>query len=117
MSYKYKDPISEGFAKVKFTTKQHNALFKNTQKKWFTSYEYYIREDKFVMHRFESVSAKILNWVTMPIMILFHGFANWKEVVKDSCSTKKSEKKNGSFVSDTVWAKSDLYKQIVEVLK
>lgn len=116
MSYTYKDPLENGYKQVYLTKAQHNEIFPNSKHKWIDSYEYYIKDTDFIVNKFESVTCRILNWLTCPLAVFYFGVSNWKSVVKDSCKTRAKEKQQGSFVSNKVWASAGAYKKVKEML-
>lgn len=117
ISYTYKDPLENGYTQVYLTKAQHQEVFPNSKPKWIDSYEYYIKDTDFLVNKFESVTCRILNWLTCPLAVLYFGVGNWKAVVKDSCKTRSKEKQQGNFVSNKVLVSSDAYKKIEEMLE
>lgn len=114
--YIYKDPLDQGYKQFKLTKKQHNKLFPNRQRTWKSRFEYYYNDNNVILHLFTSRLAIILNLILFPLSVLLNGLREFKEVAE---SHKKllNEKKYGSFSSDDIWKSSDLYSEIMEVIK
>ncbi len=115
MSYTYKDPLKNGYKKVKLTKKQHNKLLPNTKIKWSERYEYYISDDAFITHRFAGILWKILITITLPLWVLFHGIENFKELMNEYLDLFK-EKKVGNFLERRALAGTDRYKEIKTII-
>lgn len=116
-TYKYVNPLDNGYKKFKLSKKTHNKLFEHRQIKWYDKYEYYYNDKRIIMHRFYNPLAIILNTLFFPITILVHGLINTKECWLD---LKKSynQKKYGTFSSDDINNnKSDIYNQILNIIK
>lgn len=112
--YKYKNPLDLGYKKVKFNKKTHNFLFPNRRARWIKRFEYYVKDSDFLIHQFDSYTAIFLNIITFPLVGLMHGFFN-KEVLREY-KRMLFPKKNGAFVEDKIWSRSEKYKQITDIL-
>lgn len=114
-TYVYVDPLSNGYKRFFLAKKQHNELFKYDQLHWFTRYEYYISDDRIIVNRFTHPVAIAINLILFPLSLLLHGMVNFKESWTDH---KKllNEKKHGSFLSEIVWARTNTYKKIAEIV-
>ena len=111
--YVYKDPCAEGYRKVKISKADHRRLFPARPLKWHNRFEYYLRDDAFLIHRFVSAPAVALNTILFPVMLLAHGLTNFKMVWRDHYGTIK-QKETGSFSSDKVWSSSAAFPEIVK---
>lgn len=113
--YVYKNPLDQGCQQFKLTRKQHNALFKYRQMKWYHRYEYYYNEHKIIMHRFVNIYGIILQTIMFPILVLLEGLGDIKQIIEEY---KKlyNQKKYGSFRGDNIWSDSDKYKEIMNLI-
>lgn len=111
--YEYSDPVENGFIKIKLSRKQHNKLFPKRVKRFSDHYDYYISDGEFVMHRTATLFYKI--WITLlfPIVVIFGGLGNVKEIMAEY-GDLYHEKERGTFMSDSCWARTDKYKAIVK---
>ena len=112
MSYTYVDPIDKGYKEIKISKKKHNEFFPKRKITFKSSlyivYKYYISDYGILIYKFTSKFGIILNLILFPIVVLMGGLENIKEIIIDY---KKllNEKKYGTFVSDHLSSKNDIY--------
>lgn len=114
--YVYKNPLDNGYIKFKITKKQHNKLFKYRRLKWFNRYEYYYSKEEIIIHNFKNLPFRIMFTIGFPLFILLNGLVNFKESFNE-LNMMWNQKKYGRFSSDSISSKSDLYKEIINVIK
>lgn len=115
MAYQYVDPRTEGYQRVRFTKAQHRRLFPGRKRSWVDRFEYYIKEDRFLMQRFMSRPAVALALLLLPISGLIHGFGKrdfWREH-----ADLLRQKKSGSFSQDQGYPGQLGWDQIAEEAK
>lgn len=116
MSYKYENPLDIGYRRVRFSRKDHQRLFPRRPLKWHNSFEYYLSDTDFLVHRFVSLPAVALNTLMFPVALLVYGIANFKEVWRDHAGMVR-QKHYGSFSSEKVWARSEPFAEIVRAAR
>jgi len=117
MSYVYVNPESKGMKKVKISRKDHNRIFTNWKLAPVDTAEYYMDDTTLVIQRFTAPWAIILNCLLFPVAVLFHGIANYKEIVEEH-KRMLNQKKYGAFVSETCYVnRGTHYKQVECLLK
>lgn len=114
--YIYKNPLENGYKQFKLTTKQHNSLFPNRPKKWYNKFEYYYNDKRIILHKFSNKLAIFLNTLLFPIYLLIHGLIKFKEI-KNELKELYNQKKYGTFSSDNIECKSELYQKVMKLIK
>lgn len=115
-NYQYTNPLDNGYKQFKLTKKQHNQLFKNRQIKWYDKYEYYYNNKLILLHKFYNWQAVLLNTIMFPLTVLVEGLGDIKEIIKDIKSLF-NQKKYGSFISNGIWSNTDLYDDVMKIIK
>lgn len=113
--YIYKDPLKEGAKKVKIKSKDHNKLWPYNKAKWYNHYDYYLYENKLVIHKTTSVLAWLLNVVCLPFLIVYETLIECKNIpsyIHDMIFQKKA----GKFSEDVIWQKSKVWPELQELL-
>lgn len=100
MSYKYKNPLSNGFLKV--PTTKHKEIISHY--KYIVKYEVYENETCYLIHQFEPLWVVMVNILLLPILIVAHGFLNIKETFRELYKLI-FQKKTGSFISEIKYKK------------
>lgn len=113
--YVYEDPCTKGYKRFSLTAKQHDEIFPARKRKWSNYYEYYISDDKVAIHCLTSIPAKMAAVLSFPIVVLFGGLGNIKEIFKEY-GDLFHEKERGKFVADEMWSRSDAYQKIKNIL-
>lgn len=113
--YKYIDPTEYGYNKVNFRRKQHNKLFPNNKCARFTHYDYYIGDDKLIIHRTISLSWIVIVTVCLPFLMVLEALKTFKNVLREYCELY-NQKRAGRFSKNHVWAKTEAYKEAVVML-
>lgn len=117
MTYQYKDPLTQGYRRVRLSKAQHNNLFPNRKIKWTDKYEYYLSEDMFLLHKYLSLPAVVLNILLFPISLLCFGLSNFKDVLREHKEIL-SQKKYGKFSGDACYkSDEDYFNNIVAQVK
>lgn len=116
MTYKYVDPLTQGYKKVKITRKQHKELFENDNLNWATKLEYYIRSDQLLIHKTTNWLGMLLFTLLLPFIVLWQGVANWGEI-KHEIKKQYNEKETGSFIQHVCWASKIHYKIFKKLMK
>ena len=98
--YKYKDPVDNGYKKIFLSKKNHNAIFQKRKIDFFHHYDYYIKNDCFILHRTFNLKGKIALTFTLPIFIILN-LSEAKETFIDYWKMLFS-KKYGRFTSDMI---------------
>lgn len=114
--YQYRDPVDNGCTKIKLTRKQHKQLFKNQPLGLVRHYDYYIGDDKLIVHRTTSLFWKTVVTIGFPIIALGYGIFNIKEVLREYHELY-NEKRLGHFRSDQCWSNSDTYAAVARIAK
>ena len=100
MTYKYKDPLENGYKKIKVSKALHNSVFKHRQrtlwKDLFEKHEYYANDWCVRVEVMPTLLAKVIVVVTFPIILLIHGVANFREL-KDEVYRFCNPRKTGEF--------------------
>ena len=97
--YVYKCPTEDGMKMIKLSKKQHKNLFKHDKLHWTYTHEYYISDEKIVIHKLSSKTIIILALLFLPFPLIVDGVTKVAQDYKDLLN----EKKYGSFVSKTIW--------------
>lgn len=114
--YQYTDPVDNGCTKIKLSRKQHDKLFPNRKRSIFTHYDYYIGDDKMVLHRTTSLFWKTVVTIGFPVVILGYGIFNFKEVLKEYHELY-NQKRLGHFGADECWSNTDTYAAVAQIAK
>lgn len=114
--YVYSNPEENGFTKFKLSKKQHNSLFKYRQIKWSDKYEYYYNENMIVIHNFVNWKGIFATTLLFPILVLLEGVVNFKKMLKE-LRELYNQKKYGQYSCDHVRRNSELYNNILEIIK
>lgn len=114
--YIHKNPLEQGYKQFKLTEKQHNKLFPKRQIKWNDKYEYYYNDQGIVLQRYGNWKAVIVVTILFPIYLLLEGLSNYKELIKEY-KGMYNQKKYGSFTSDYIWSGTDIYNEIMKIIK
>ena len=101
MNYEYKDPLKNGYTKLKVSKRIHNSKFPNIKLGLFDKVEYYISDNDVITHRFTNWIGIFLSVILFPLQGLISGFGD-KDMYQDY---KKlfNQKKYGSFRSNKIW--------------
>lgn len=115
MTYTYENPVDHGYKRFKLSRKDHNNLFPNRKISFLSQlrfkYEYYYSDSFIKIQKFITIPYIMLATVLAPIAFIFYGIANFKELVNEY-KRVYNQKKYGSFMSDTIWSTSSVYKTI-----
>ena len=95
MSYRYKNPLDDGYIKVSKT--KYREIIPNYKSK--PKYEVYENETCYLIHQFEPLWVVIVNILLLPILIIAYGVLNVKETFIDLYKLI-FQKKTGSFISE-----------------
>ena len=109
--YKYKNPIDNGFKKVKLTKKKHNELFPNRKIIWCDKYDYWISEDTFITERTVNIFGLIVATITLPFTCLFE-LKNTKENIKVYLNFF-NQKEKGKHYSEYYYKKNEVFNKIL----
>lgn len=115
MSYKYKSPAEKGYVLTRLKRRHLNKVLKYPIKSyqrvnvWWNE-----KENTFIVERCTARWAVVANIILLPISFLFHGVANYKEILKEH-KDMFNEKEKGKFVSD--WLKGEVADKLKEMLK
>ena len=112
--YKYTSPLDDGYKQIFLTKNQHNRLFLYRKMRWCDRYEYYINDEKLIVHRFVNVFGIIVMTLLFPVSIFNAGFQNAKDVSLE-LKHMYSQKKYGVFSSDVCYKGSNTYEQIKSI--
>jgi len=118
MSYEFQYTKENGYQQVQVSKKDHNAMFEYRQIKWYQKYEYYLNEERghFVMICLTSVSAKLVNILGYPVMVLLHGLANYKDI-NQYLSDMWNEKERGKFSGDDSYRRQEGWDELMSIVK
>lgn len=117
MSYKYVNPIDNGFVKVKMSRKEIKNLIRNYHK--YMKYEVYENENEYLIHVLNPLYIKIFHIFSFPISILLHGLLHIKDIFEDIYCVV-FDKKTGNFLSETIWknkVKQDSINETLDLIK
>lgn len=112
MSYKYKNPLNEGFTKV--PKKKYKEIIPHYKPK--ARYEVYENETCYLIHQFEPLWMVILNVLALPVFLIAYGVLGMKETFIELYRLI-FQKKTGSFLSDIVHKDKLEQKSIDETLR
>jgi hypothetical protein len=113
MSYKYIDPVSQGYERVYLTKKKHNELFEYRKLRFPYRYEYYLSDETFIMRKYMNRFGIFLNIILFPIVILLNGFKSIDEMRKEYHQLFH-QKETGSFSEDCVYKGSKRFNDILK---
>ena len=100
MTYKYKSPAEKGYVLTKLKRRHLNKVLKYTiPPHWRADVWWNEKENTFIIERCTARWAVAANILLLPFCILFHGIANYKEIIEDH-KDLLNEKEKGKFVSD-----------------
>lgn len=118
MNYTYENPLEHGYKRFKLSRKEHNNLFPNRKISFLSQlsfkYEYYYSDSFIKIQKFITISYITLATVLAPIAFIFYGIVNFKELATEY-KRVYNQKKYGSFMSDTIWSTSTVYKAIKQL--
>lgn len=114
--YQYRDPVDNGCTKIKLTRQQHKQLFKNRPLSIFRHYDYYIGDDKLILHSTTSLFWTIVVTIGFPIVLLFGGLSNFKAIVKEYHELY-NQKRLGHFSADQCWSNTETYANVARIAK
>lgn len=114
--YQYSNPIDFGYTKIKFTRQQHNQLFKHRPISIFYHYDYYIGDDKLILHSTVSLFWTIVITIAFPIVLLFDGLSNFKSTLREYHKLY-NQKRLGNFSADHCWSNTETYARAVKIAK
>lgn len=95
MSYKYKNPLNNGYTKVPKT--KYKEIIPNYKSN--PQYEVYENETCYLIYQFEPLWIVMANILLLPILIVAYGILNVKEIFIDLYKLI-FQKKTGSFISE-----------------
>lgn len=106
MTYKYTSPAEQGYVLTKLKRKHLNKVLKYPiQPHWRVDVWWNEKEGTFIVERCTAYWAVAANIILLPISLLFHGIANYKEILEDH-KDMFNEKEKGKFVSD--WLEGEI---------
>lgn len=108
MSYKYKNPLKEGYRKV--PKNKYKEII--NQYNWKAKYEVYENDNCYLINQFEPFWIVLVNIILLPLLIILYGVFETKEIFADIYGLM-FQKKTGSFLSMTVY-KDELKKKDIE---
>ena len=119
--YKFEYTKENGFREATLSSKLQDKLFQYRKSKWNAKYIYFVNEDKntIIMARFTPLYLKIFLTLLYPILLVFGGIVNYKQLNKD-ISDMWYEKERGEFsCDDFYWREKDntLYEEVMKNLK
>lgn len=117
MTYVYQCPTEQGARRVELSKAAHNRLFKHDQRNWTKRFEYYLYSNRLYIQRFNSYPVIAIGLITMPIAVFWHGISNAIKEVPDEIRHTFNPKKYGSFTSDTIWLKSNIWPEIMSEIE
>jgi hypothetical protein len=103
MTYKYKNPTSDGFEQVYLSRKKHNELFVNRKLNWYQCCEYYRKDNHIIIHRFINPIGITIETMLLPLSLVWNGVGNANQLWKEY-KQLVNQKKYGSFSGDDVWS-------------
>lgn len=110
--YVYVDPTDVGFTKVYFTKQEHNELFPSLKRNVIIHYDYYISDNKLILHRVASRLWVTIMTIGFPIVLLIatvsYGLSNLRELYNEYYELY-NQKRLGRFLSEEYWSNSDTY--------
>ena len=114
MTYEYKEPLQNGYRKIKVSKSLHNSVFKYRKrtlwKSLFTKHEYYANDWCIRVEVFPTLFAKLIVLTSFPFLLLLHGVSNYSEI-KNEVYSFCNPKKSGEFAVDDITG--DQYKKII----
>lgn len=114
MTYKYPYTRENGYHRIHLSRKDHNELFPYRKLGWWNNYHILHNGHKIVMENHANIFGTILAFVLLPVAVIYHGFANWKDIWEDTLSTIPSiAKKKGSFSADEIGKWEKLYNEVL----
>lgn len=114
--YQYTDPVDNGFTKIKLTRQHHKQVFKNRPLSIFHHYDYYISDDKLILHRTTSLFWKTVVTIGFPVVALGYGIFNLKELLKEYHELY-NQKRLGHFSADQCWSNTETYQLVAFIAK
>jgi len=115
MSYEYKNPLERGYKKVKLSKKYHNKLFKGRQIKWSDKYDYYLKENNFIMHKTKNSLYIGLATILLPFICLL-SLIECFDILKEYRSLF-NQKKLGKHSSDGIGKNTDLLQKVKKYIR
>lgn len=114
MTYEYKEPLQNGYRKIRVSKSLHNSVFKYRKRTFWTSlfkkHGYYANDWCIRVEVFPTLFAKAIVLMSFPLLLLLHGVSNYGEI-KDEVYRFCNPKKSGSFAVDDITG--DDYKEII----
>lgn len=115
MKYQYKDPLENGYTKIKVSKALHNSVFKYRQrtlcKDLFTKYEYCADDWSIRVEALPTLFTKSLSVLFFPLFVLYYGVGNFGEL-KDELYRVLNPKETGSFCVDDITGEK--YKEVMK---
>jgi len=106
------DHILEIFEYIQFIS----SPITNRKRSILTHYDYYIGDDKLILHRTTSLFWKVVITIGFPVVVLGYGIFNFKEVLKEYHELY-NEKRLGHFSCDQCWSNTDTYAAVARIAK
>lgn len=119
--YEFKYTKENGLREATLSSKLQDKLFQYRKSKWNTKYIYFVNEDKntIIMARFTPLYLKIFLTLLYPILLVFGGIVNYKQLNKN-ISDMWYEKERGTFSCDDFYRRekdNTLYEEVMKNLK
>jgi hypothetical protein len=113
--YKYKNPLENGYKKIKVSNDIHNKVFKfkqmNLSRKLFKSYTWYISDKRVKVEELDNWFAIVINTIFFPWSLLMVGLSNFNEL-KLEFKRMYNQRKYGAFYEEVIWESSTAYELV-----
>jgi len=114
-SYKYEDPLQNGYKKVYLSKDDYNRLFKRRQIRWYQSCDYYLKDDAFEIHKAYNYLFILIATISLPFLCLL-SLIECKETLLNYKNLYR-QKKLGNFSLDRIYKSERKFKEIKRVLE
>lgn len=101
----------KGYESFKLTRKQNNSLIPTRKVNLFQNVEAHYNDTGITLNYYASTLGKLISILTFPLIVIFGGLANIKEISKELYGIM-FQKKTGNYSTDYVSSNTELYNKL-----
>lgn len=118
--YKYKNPVDQGFKKVRVSRKQFKEILPKKQNNIFLKKEFYINEHCVLVENSYSLLGRVLIFVLIPATALMEGLVEFR--LKDELNQVFRQKEKGKYFIDNYFKidggfSAEVYNKVLKLSK